>query len=206
VKCRAALLVVGLALGACATEPATTVPAERIVVTRDDLEVPGGCRPGPVARRIDAFLTAFNRGDGSAVRFAAPELAPHGGWYSVTEGDPRGARRHFVAETQSELARYFAGRHRRGERVRLLEVAVGVAGGLGHIEFRVDRRADDLRRLGIRTTVAYGKGALRCGDGTIVVWSMGMQAGRRDPHAKFEICPPPPTRTTAIVACARRWR
>jgi hypothetical protein len=110
-----------------------------------------------------------------------------------------------VAATQDELARYFAGRHRHDERQRLLEVAVGFANGLGHIEFRVDRRADDLRGLGVTTTIAHGKGALRCGDGRIVVWSMGMHAGRRDPHAGFEICPPPPTRVRAIVACARRW-
>lgn len=102
--------------------------------------------------------------------------------------------------------RYFVGRHGRGERLRLLEVAIGFANGLGHIEFRLDRRADDLRRLGVTTTIAHGKGALRCGDGKIVVWSMGMLAGRRDPHAGFEICPQPPTRVAAVIACARRWR
>jgi hypothetical protein len=214
VKGQAAPLLACLALGACAADTTAPVVAEqqsnrtgpRVVVTRDYLALPGGCRPLRVAQRISAFLAAFNRGDGSAARFAAPELAPYGGWYSVTEGNTRRGGRHFVATRQRELARYFTGRHRRGERMRLLEVAVGFANGLGHIEFRVDRRADDLRRLGIRTNVAYGKGALRCGDGKIVVWSMGMQAGRTDPHEGFEICPPPPTRTSAIVACARRWR
>ena len=180
--------------------------AERVVVTRDDLEVPSGCRPRPVARRISAFLDAFNRGDGSAARYAAPELAPFGGWYSVTEGTPRSGGRHFVTAQQSDLVRYFAGRHSHGERLRLLEIAVGFANGLGHIEFRIDRRADDLRRLGVRTNVAFGKGAVRCGDGKVLVWSMGMHVGRKDPHAGFEICPPPPTPTTAVVACARRWR
>jgi hypothetical protein len=177
-----------------------------VTVTRDDLEVPNGCRPRPVADRVGAFIAAFNRGDGSAARFVAPELAPYGGWYSVTEGRPRRGGRHFVASRQSELARYFVGRHRHGERLRLLEIAVGFANGLGHIEFRIDRRADDLRSLGVRTNVAFGKGAVRCEDGRIVVWSMGMHAGRRDPHAGFEICPPPPTRAAAVVACARRWR
>ena len=200
---RAIALIVCLALAACSTETATRAPAERVVVTRDDLEVPRGCRPGRAAQRIAVFLAAFNRGDGSAARFVAPELAPYGGWYSVTDGRPQRGGRHFVATRQSELVPYFVGRHRHGERLRLLEIAVGFANGLGHVEFRIERRADDLRRLGVRTNVAFGKGAMRCGDGRIVVWSMGMHAGRRDPHANFQICPPPPTRVSAIVACAR---
>jgi hypothetical protein len=205
-KCRAALLVVCFALGACDSDWPPRRRADHVVVTRDSPELPSGCRPRPVAARIEAFLGAFNRGDGSAARFAAPELAPHGGWYSVTEGHPRRGGRHFMAERQSELVRYFIGRHRHGERMRLLEVTVGFANGLGHIEFRVERRADDLRGLGIRTNVAYGKGALRCADGKIIAWSMGMPAGRRDPYADHEICPRPIARVTAIVACARRWR
>jgi hypothetical protein len=206
---RAALVLACLVLAGCAadaTTPASTgeiAPrgSTRVVVTQDDPALPGGCRPRRVALRIGAFLAAFNRGDGSAARFAAPELGPHGGWYSVSEA----GRRHFVTARQSDLARYFVGRHRRGERMRLLEVAIGFANGLGHIEFRIDRRADDLRRLGITTTIAYGKGALRCEDGRIVAWSMGMAAGRGDPHDGFEICPPPPTRVAAVIACARRW-
>jgi hypothetical protein len=204
-KCPAATLVVCLALGACSSDWTARLPADRVVVTRDDPEMPSGCRPRRVVARITAFLEAFNRGDGSAARFAAPELAPHGGWYSVTEGDPRRGGRHFVAERQNELERYFIERHRTGERMRLLEVAVGFANGLGHIEFRVDRRADDLRRLGIRTNIAYGKGALRCEDGKIIVWSMAMHAGRRDPHEAYEVCPRPAARPAKIVACARRW-
>jgi hypothetical protein len=202
-KCGPALLVVCLALGACSSDWTDRLPAERVVVTRDDPEMPSGCRPPRVAARIAAFLEAFNRGDGSAARFAAPELAPHGTWYSVTDGNPRRGGRHFVAERQSALVRYFIGRHRSGERMRLLEVAVGFGNQLGHIEFRVDRRADDLRGLGIRTNIAYGNGAMRCEDGRIVAWSMGMPAGPKP--AAFRICPPPPFPVGAIVACARRW-
>jgi hypothetical protein len=205
VKCRAAFLATCLALGGCATDWPLRPPAERVTVTRDDPELPDGCRPRRVAQRISAFLSAINRGDGSAVRYVAPELAPHGGWYSVTEGNPRRGGRHFVATRQRELVRYFARRHRHGERQRLLEVTVGFANGFGHIEFRIRRHADDLRRLGVSTTIAHGKGGMRCGDGRFVVWSMGMHAGRKDPHAGFEICPPP-TQARAIVACARRWR
>lgn len=174
--------------------------ATRIVVTRDDAELPAGCRPRALGRRIDTFLDAFNRGDPSAARFVAPERAPNGGWYSVSEA----GRRHFVATDRTTIARYFARRHARDERLRLLELTVGFGHGFGQIEFRLDRRADDLPRLGIVTTTAHGKGGVDCSTGQVVVWSMGMHAGRRDPHADFEICPRPTRLTAAIVACARR--
>jgi hypothetical protein len=174
--------------------------AARIVVTRHDPTLPAGCRPRALARRIDTFLHAFNRGDPSAARFVAPERAPNGGWYSVSEA----GRRHFVGTDRATIARYFARRHARGERLRLLELAVGFGNGFGQIEFQLDRRADDLRRLGVVTTIAHGKGGVDCSTDQAVVWSMGMHAGRRDPHAGFEICPRPRRPTSAIVACARR--
>jgi hypothetical protein len=183
------------------SEPALGKPA-RVVVTRDDSGLPPGSRPRPLARRIDSFLDTFNSGDPSAARFVAPERAPHGGWYSVTDAGSR----HFVATDRTTVARYFARRHAHGERLRLLELTVGFSSGIGHIEFRLDRRADDLRRHGITTTIAWGKGAVDCSTGQIVVWSLGMHAGRRDPHAGFEICPRPRRATAAILACARRWR
>jgi hypothetical protein len=68
----------------------------------------------------------------------------------------------------------------------------------------VDRRADDLRGLGVRGTVAHGKGAVNCSTRQIVVWSMGMATGRREPE--FAICGRPrPARRAGTVACARRW-
>jgi hypothetical protein len=183
------------ALAGCAPDEDT-----RIVVSRDHTALPAGCRPHALARRIDTFLDAFNRGDPSAARFVAPERAPHGGWYSVSEA----GRRHFVATDRTTIARYLARRHARGERLRLLELAVAFGNGFGQIEFQLVRRADDLRRLGVLTRIAHGKGGVDCSTGQAVVWSMGMHAGRRDPHAGFEICPQPPRPTAAIVACARR--
>jgi hypothetical protein len=167
----------------------------RVVVTRDDPALPAGCRPRPLARRIAAVFDAFNRGDPSAVE----HVAPSGGWYSVSDG----RRRHFVTYSRSGLPEYFARRHRRRERLRLEQVDVDFAHGLGHIAYRIERRADDLRRVGITGTTALGKGAVDCDTGRIVVWSMGMPAGRV--HGAFELCPPPRTpRPGAIVACARR--
>jgi hypothetical protein len=168
--------------------------AARVVVTRHDPGLPAGCRPRPLARRIAAFFRAFNRGDPSAVGY----VDPSDGWYSVSDG----RRRHFVTYSRHGLPSYFARRHRRGERLRLLEVDVSYARGLGHVAYLIERRADDLRRLGIMHTRAIGKGALNCETGQIVVWSMGMPAG--DGHGPFQVCPPPSKPTRAVVACARR--
>jgi hypothetical protein len=208
VRTRTTALLACAILGGCAADaeerrepPAGAPPPATtdIVVTRDDPSLPPACRPRALALRIGDFLDAFNRGDPSAARFVAPERAPNGGWYSVTEGRVR----HFVAYDRAKLARYFARRHEHGERMRLLELAVGFANGLGHIEFQVDRRADDLRRLGVVGTVAHGKGAVDCSTRQVVVWSMGMPT-RREPY--FVVCRrPAAARDAPTVACARSW-
>jgi hypothetical protein len=202
-------LLASAALAGCATDssepPAGASGAEvapavsSVLVTRDDPALPPACRPRALALRIGDFFDAFNRGGPSAARFVAPERAPNGGWYSVSEGRAR----HFVAYDRAKLARYFARRHDHGERMRLLELAVGFANGLGHIEFRVDRRADDLRRLGVVGTIAHGKGAVDCSTRQVVVWSMGMPT-RRVPD--FLVCRRrAAARHARTVACARRW-
>jgi hypothetical protein len=208
VRRRTTALLACAVLGGCAAaaedapesrprEPAAPVAAADVLVTRDDRSLPGVCRPGRLAARIGDFLDAVSRGDPAAAHF----VAPSGGWYSVTEGRAR----HFVAYDRPKLSAYFARRHEHGERMRLLELAVGFANGLGHIEFRVDRRADDLRRLGVVGTVAHGKGAVNCTTREVVVWSMGMPTDRRVPD--FVICGPRrASRDAAVVACARRWR
>jgi hypothetical protein len=151
VRMRPTALLACAALGGCAAdareardepaiEPRAAADARAepdvragIVVTRDDPSLPAACRPRALATRIGRFLDAVSRGDPAAARF----VAPSGGWYSVTEGRAR----HFVAYERRELAEHLARRHDRGERVRLLDLAVGFANGLGQIEFRLDRRA-----------------------------------------------------------------
>ena len=169
------------ARGAPAPVVVTRGAPARVVVTRDDPALPAGCRPRPLAQRIAAFFEAFNRGDTAATGF----VAPSGGWYSVTDG----RRRHFVTYSRRGLPAYFARRHRHGERLRLEQVDVSFGNGLGHIAYLIDRRADDLRHLGIAGTTAIGKGAVNCETGQIVVWSMGMPPGSG--HERFEVCPPP---------------
>src|SRR5918999_969389 len=128
------------------------------------------------------------------------------GWRARIWRGPEAGRggRHFGTSSREGLLGYFARRHRHGERLRLEEVDVGYdrGRGLGHIAYRIDRRADDLRRLDITGTTAHGKGAVDCKTGEIVVWSMGMAPGRG--HPPFKICPPPRKPSRAIVACARR--
>jgi hypothetical protein len=172
-----------------------TVP--RVVVTRDDPGLPRGCRPRALGGRIVEFLDAVNRGDAAG---AASHADPARGWYSVSEG----RRRHFVTTERGALAGYFARRHRRGERLRLLQLDVSFANGLGQVAYLLDRRADDLRRLGVRTTIAVGKGAVDCDTGEIVVWSTGMPVGTRGARERFGICPRPRSAAGAPVVCARR--
>jgi hypothetical protein len=170
--------------------------APDVAVTHDDRSLPPACRPRALALRLSDFLDAVSRGDPRAARF----VAASGGLYSVGEGSAR----HFVTYDRAELRAYFARRHQHGERMRLLELAVGFANGLGQIEFRVDRRADDLRRLGVVGTVAHGKGAVNCSTRQIVVWSMGMATR---PQPELVICGRSrAARGAAVVACARRWR
>jgi hypothetical protein len=127
-------------------------------------ERPAACSRAAVDRTVRAFLDAFNRGDPSALSY----IAPSGGWYSVADG----RRSHFRTDSHRGLPEYFARRHRRGERLRLLRLKVTYGNGLGHIGFRLARHADDLRG-----TIAVGKGAVSCDTGRIVVWSMGTPRG-----------------------------
>lgn len=169
-----------------------------IVVTRDDASLPGGCRPRQVASLAGRFLGAVNRGDArAAVRVMDPLAGPRNtrprGWYSLTEDGSR----HFVAYHRAALARYFARRHRHGERMRLLSVSVG-AGGRHRvgIEYRIRRSADDVRAR----RAAFGKGAIDCRRQKIFVWSMVQVA--RGP-AGDEPCGTSPRRGVTL-ACSRR--
>jgi hypothetical protein len=75
--------------------------------------------------------------------------------------------------------------------VHVDEVIVGHANGLGQIEFSAT----------VAGRRAHGKGALDCPARSIVAFGMGPEPGRIGP-----LCPPPPRRTRATIACARHWR
>jgi hypothetical protein len=195
-----------------------TVADVPVAVTRGAPSVPGGCRPGQVARVVVEFFGRYNRGDPSAASLFAFSSGSGGGlvggsqrqvtganWYSVTEGDPSRGGRHVVARDPAALADHVRDRHEHGERLRLLEVRVRYEpDGLGHVEYRLTRRADDLEAVGVRTSHMGGKGAIDCDERRIVAWSMGVPSGPvpDDYVHATPLCPRPPTRSAAPVACA----
>ena len=139
------------------------------VAARGDGSLPAGCAPRQVAGLVGSFLARVNRGDArAAVRIMDPLAGPANqrprGWYSVTEKG-----RHFVAYRRAPLVRYFARRHRHGERMRLLKLSV-VSGGKRSVgvEYRIRRSADDVRSR----AAAIGKAAIDCPRQKIFVWSM----------------------------------
>ncbi len=201
-----AALALGIpSIGADARAPQPDAESGYVVVTRDDPSAPAGCRPRAVARLIQESFAAFNRGDPEATSYFEFAAVEGGGWYSIGEGGIRRPRRHFVTRDLTELRRYFGDRHLHSDRMRLLEVSAGYEEkrGIVHLGYRVRRRADDLRQLGIRTTVADGKGAIDCEKGRIAVWSMAMRGGKT-PVGHGRLCPRPRKRTSATIACAPR--
>ena len=193
------------------------VAAAPVAVTRNERSMPAGCRPGQVARLVIEFFERFNRGDPAAASSFALNSTPTGGlldgpgraatsanWYSVTEGTPRQGGRHFVARDTGTLAQHVTDRHDHRERLLLREIRVRYEpGGLGHVEYRLNRRADDLDALDIRTKRMSGKGAIDCAKRKIVAWSMGVPTGPvPDGYLSTPLCPPPTTRSTSPIACA----
>jgi hypothetical protein len=141
----------------------------RDVIVFDAVPVIEDCTARAVKRLVGSFVRAFNRGDERALDllFAAePEFQ----WYST---DGAGARIQGVATNRETLLPYFAGRHRRGERLALTSFRFnGNSSGYGHFEYGLVRSADDLA-----PTSYYGKGAAICTvyEDFIAVWSMGRE-------------------------------
>jgi hypothetical protein len=112
-----------------------------VIVTSDDATLPDGCHPGQVAGLVMSFVDAFNSGDQTALSrsfFLSEGPSPPDfsdgtydpwSWYTVSNVEPGGKIvSGFVTYDQGELLRYFAQRHKRGERLRLLKVSLMKAG------------------------------------------------------------------------------
>lgn len=119
----------------------------------------------------------------------------------MTEGDPRRGGRHFVAYDLTKLSRYFDQRAAQDESMKLLELSVQFepARNVGHIQYVIERRADDTSDYG---TIATGKGAIACAEGKIELLSMGMAKGVAADIGS--LCPEPEQpEGNAPVVCAR---
>lgn len=200
------------------TQPAAgPLPAD-IVVTRDGATVPDGCSPERTAGLVAGFFRAFNAGDGPelrrtfAYRGASPPL------YGVGTGG--NARGDFGTVRREQLLRYFAGRHVRGERLRLLQIEVRPSGreGAADVAYLVARSADDLGstlgdapKLEPGAYLYVGKGVIDCGTRRILAWNMDVadETPRGDEAGAERLremgpCPAPTKRQPrdAILACS----
>jgi hypothetical protein len=200
-------------------------PATKVIVTSDDPSLPDGCRPRQVAELVISFIGAFNRGDQerlSRLFFISEGPSPPDfseeryypwSWYSVSEVGAEGKiESGFVTYDQGEMLRYFAERHRQGERLELIKVSATQAGLLGEegnvgIVYVLTRHARDLDPgLGGPSRIAFGKGAINCASQRIFTWSMEMRARetRTARQAAGWLCTDPPgwKPGAAVVACA----
>jgi hypothetical protein len=104
---------------------------------------------------------------------APPRTSRGQGFFYLSEADSTGQGRVHRFRRRAALARYFARRHQRHERLRLLTLIA--TGGKRRVDFnyRVRRDADDLRAVGIDgNRIALGKGAALCASRKIFYWSM----------------------------------
>ena len=195
-----------------------------VIVTSDDASLPDGCHPRQVAELVVGFVDAFNSGDRdrlSRIFFVSEGPSPPDfserdyepwSWYTVSRIGAGGKiESGFVTYDQGELLRYFARRHEKGERLRLLKVSLTQTGLLGKDDnvgfvYAMNRAAADLDpSFGGPARVASGQGAINCKNRRIFTWRMQMKAG--DNRSSYEaanwLCTTPPgwKPGKAVVAC-----
>jgi len=152
----------------------------------DGATYPVGCTPAEVEAFLERFLDAFNRGDAAALRTFFPTVATGRGvldytgekfvWYSMTDQQADGSKRHFVTYDLPALWEYFAARHARRETMRLASVRVNNRQGwiVVGLSLQLYRVADDvLPAAGSPPGQATGKAELNCRDQTLLVVSLG---------------------------------
>ncbi|QIN84522.1 hypothetical protein GBA63_19140 [Rubrobacter tropicus] len=172
-----------------------------------------------MAGLIADFFRAFNAGNGPELRrtFAPGNSSPP--LYGVGTGEHgRGA---FGANRREELLRYFADRHRDGERLRLFQVGVTASGreDTAEVTYLVARSADDLgpvladaRRAESGGFLYFGKAVIDCETRKILAWNMDAEERSDQGKEEFEagppeatgLCPARPNRKpeAVVVACA----
>jgi hypothetical protein len=177
--------------------PRTEPTAQRVRVTRDRQRGPQSCSPQEVGELVVDFFAAFNEGVVEASSFFAPDME----WYSISEWNREGGKRHFVSYgyEPETLESYFQRRAKQHEQLRLLEIDVIYERerNLGHVVYALERTADDLPSS---DPIVNGKGAIDCETGTIAVWSMSHDTRwQRAP----DICPGNAEPPEIALACVR---
>ena len=126
-----------------------------------------GCEVEVAERAVTGFLAAVTAG--TRTRIAA-RIATGDDFQGLDVEDPDG--RSFSTGSRGRAIDYLAGRHRFGERVRLLRQLVAPGADANHddVQFTLTRTASDFPGRGITNRLARGDGTIDCIHGTISRW------------------------------------
>lgn len=175
-----------------ALTPTTMARTRATAATPRAADYLAGCAPAEIEAFLARFLDAFNRGDLAALQtFFPAEAAGKGNWdfagkkfqnFSMTDQQPIGSKRHFVAYDLPVLWAYFADRFARHERLALVYLGVtGQQAPLADLTLTFQRTADDVPAdLGL----AHGKAVLNCRDGTFIFLNVGQGSPTTETPAK----------------------
>lgn len=213
--------------GAAATKNGAGSHSPSVVIVHDDGRLPPECSVSRTASRVNAFVDAFNGGDGRRLDALIADRRSFQ-WFSTTEAGARGKRSYTGTGMSSSLSassedqrpallRHLASRHSQAERWRLIEVLVSdipprgwfpnVADEVAGVDYTIRRDARDFAALGGGNRIGSGKGAIRCSDGRVLAWSMSLDAKRR-PRRTARLCPAPrgqaASTRSAVIACTAR--
>ncbi|MEJ7569315.1 MAG: hypothetical protein WKF41_13730 [Gaiellaceae bacterium] len=122
-------------------------------------EITDECAAASVRASVSRFVGAYNIGDSPRLDSLFAH-APDFKWYSA---GPPGLRIQSAAYRRDTLLSYFRARHRQDDRLRLLSFKFqGHSNGLGHFQYKFERRARDYRAG--KPFKVVGKGAAVCAD------------------------------------------
>lgn len=148
--------------------------------------LPAGCDEEAIRRVVGDFIAAFNAGDQAGLARVFPAKGSDGDhpwvgdpnqlrWFTLTRASPSTGVDALNLYTREKLLAYFAERHERHERMRVVELVINsVASGpmTAAINFLITHTADDLPE-----STFGGKGGVGCAPGVIFLWSAGGPSG-----------------------------
>lgn len=160
---RASVRMRGVALG---VSVAATITAACTAGTGSGIK--RSCDSVGVSSTLEEFAYSLTRGDSaSAVRLIADE--PEFRWYSVGTGNSTGSRSLKDVEDRAQIRQYLDSRFDKGEHLEIESfryTGYRDSDDTAHFAVQIRRVATDLK-----SHVAFGKGALKCGSSKIIVLS-----------------------------------